>query len=68
MVSDVKFYLQVNPDMVSKLENAGLSFVGKDETGNRMEVHPQLHLVIFPPLFCGLYFKVVSAAIGFYSC
>lgn len=29
---------QVNPDMISQLENAGLSFVGKDETGRRMEV------------------------------
>jgi len=47
MVLDVKLYLQVNPDMVSKLENAGLSFVGKDETGNRMEVYPQIHLVSF---------------------
>lgn len=34
--------LQVNPDMVSKLENAGLSFVGKDESGNRMEVCLQI--------------------------
>lgn len=30
--------LQVNPDMISQLETAGLSFVGKDETGRRMEV------------------------------
>jgi len=29
---------EVNPDMVSQLETAGLSFVGKDETGRRMEV------------------------------
>ncbi|XP_020208399.1 CTP synthase [Cajanus cajan] len=29
---------EVNPDMISQLENAGLSFVGKDETGRRMEI------------------------------
>jgi len=30
--------MQVNPDLVACLENAGLSFTGKDETGQRMEV------------------------------
>lgn len=30
--------VQVNPDLISQLESAGLSFVGKDETGKRMEV------------------------------
>ncbi|MQL82874.1 hypothetical protein Taro_015354 [Colocasia esculenta] len=29
---------EVNPEMIAKLESAGLSFVGKDETGQRMEV------------------------------
>ncbi|RDY03816.1 CTP synthase, partial [Mucuna pruriens] len=29
---------EVNPDMISQLESAGLSFVGKDETGKRMEI------------------------------
>ncbi|KAL8544937.1 hypothetical protein ACS0TY_005225 [Phlomoides rotata] len=29
---------EVNPDMVSILEKSGLKFVGKDETGNRMEI------------------------------
>lgn len=33
-----KLCLQVNPDMVDVLEAAGLRFVGKDETGRRMEV------------------------------
>jgi len=28
----------VNPDMVPEFENAGLQFVGKDDTGRRMEV------------------------------
>jgi len=35
--------VQVNPDMVSQLESAGLSFAGKDETGSRMEVCIYLH-------------------------
>jgi CTP synthase len=29
---------EVNPDLVDKLEEAGLHFVAKDETGRRMEV------------------------------
>ncbi|KAK7313823.1 hypothetical protein VNO77_39025 [Canavalia gladiata] len=29
---------EVNPDMISQLESAGLSFVGKDESGKRMEI------------------------------
>jgi CTP synthase len=29
---------QVNPDMVPAFEKAGLQFVGKDDTGKRMEV------------------------------
>jgi hypothetical protein len=29
---------EVNPDMVPQLEAAGLAFVGKDETGERMEI------------------------------
>ena len=32
------YFEQVNPDMVPQFENAGLSFVGSDETGRRMEV------------------------------
>ena len=31
-------FKQVNPNMVPQFENAGLSFVGRDETGQRMEV------------------------------
>jgi hypothetical protein len=35
----MSFFLpQVNPEMVSDFERAGLSFVGKDESGSRMEV------------------------------
>jgi Glutamine amidotransferase class-I len=29
---------EVNPEMVTELEAAGLRFVGKDETGQRMEI------------------------------
>lgn len=47
---------EVNPDMVSQLESAGLSFVGKDETGSRMEIvelpsHPFFIGVQFHPEF-----------------
>ncbi len=37
---------EVNPDLVPKLEAAGLQFVGKDETGQRMEI---LELADNPP-------------------
>lgn len=30
--------VQVNPELVGLLEEAGLKFVGKDESGKRMEV------------------------------
>ncbi len=46
--------VKVNPDMVDALEKAGLRFVGKDETGRRMEVisaslpiQNDSHIVIF---------------------
>lgn len=29
---------EVNPDVVKELEEAGLRFVGKDDTGERMEI------------------------------
>lgn len=34
--------LQVNPEFIGAFEEAGLKFVGKDETGNRMEVGSHL--------------------------
>ncbi|CAG9136687.1 unnamed protein product [Plutella xylostella] len=45
---------EVNPDYVQRLEAAGLRFVGKDETGTRMEVatvesHPYYVAVQFHP-------------------
>ncbi|CAN6483743.1 unnamed protein product [Victoria cruziana] len=47
---------EVNPDMIDKLERAGLSFVGKDESGQRMEIielpsHPFFVGVQFHPEF-----------------
>ncbi|KAK8591707.1 hypothetical protein V6N13_031740 [Hibiscus sabdariffa] len=47
---------EVNPDMISKLEAAGLSFVGRDESGRRMEIvelpsHPYFIGVQFHPEF-----------------
>ncbi|XP_064957695.1 uncharacterized protein LOC135608571 isoform X1 [Musa acuminata AAA Group] len=47
---------EVNPDMVSEFEKAGLAFVGKDETGKRMEIielpsHPYYVGVQFHPEF-----------------
>ncbi len=47
---DADMYLlllfKVNPDMVERLEQAGLKFVGRDESGQRMEVSP-LHLLSY---------------------
>lgn len=43
---------EVNPEMVSELEEAGLRFVGKDETSQRMEIvelAPEVH-----PFFMGV--------------
>lgn len=37
------FVLQVNPEIVGRLEKAGLSFTGKDLTGRRMEVRTFTH-------------------------
>ncbi|RYQ88957.1 hypothetical protein Ahy_B09g095847 isoform A [Arachis hypogaea] len=47
---------EVNPDVIRTLEEAGLKFVGKDETGNRMEIlelpsHPYYVGVQFHPEF-----------------
>ncbi|CAN1828611.1 CTP synthase [Linum perenne] len=47
---------EVNPDMVARFEDAGLSFTGKDETGRRMEIielpnHPYYVGVQFHPEF-----------------
>eukprot|EP00958_Prasinococcus_capsulatus_P012618 scaffold1267_cov370-Prasinococcus_capsulatus_cf.AAC.2 len=43
---------EVNPEMVDQLEEAGLRFVGKDETGRRMEII-ELPGLVRPALACG---------------
>ncbi|KAJ4981425.1 hypothetical protein NE237_032262 [Protea cynaroides] len=67
---------EVNPDMVAQLENAGLSFVGKDKTGQRMEIvelpnHPYFVGVQFHPEFksrpgrpSALFLGLLAAASG----
>ncbi|XVF00426.1 hypothetical protein REPUB_Repub04eG0000600 [Reevesia pubescens] len=67
---------EVNPDMVARLENAGLSFTGKDETGRRMEIieipdHPYYIGVQFHPEFksrpgnpSALFLGLIAAACG----
>ncbi|XP_020265071.1 CTP synthase-like isoform X1 [Asparagus officinalis] len=67
---------EVNPDMVSKLESAGLNFVGKDESGNRMEIlelptHPYYVGVQFHPEYKSrpgkpspLFYGLIKASCG----
>ncbi|KAB1997909.1 hypothetical protein E1A91_D12G054300v1 [Gossypium mustelinum] len=67
---------EVNPDMVARLENAGLSFTGKDQTGQRMEIielpdHPYYIGVQFHPEFksrpgkpSALFLGLIGAACG----
>jgi len=47
---------EVNPDLIERLESAGLTFVGKDETGQRCEIlelanHPYFVAVQYHPEF-----------------
>ncbi|KAM7265838.1 hypothetical protein ACFE04_003521 [Oxalis oulophora] len=67
---------EVNPHMVARLENAGLSFTGKDETGRRMEIvelpnHPYYIGVQFHPEYksrpgkpSALFLGLIAAACG----
>ncbi|XP_042517807.1 CTP synthase-like isoform X2 [Macadamia integrifolia] len=67
---------EVNPDVVDKLEGAGLKFVGKDESGKRMEIlelssHPFYVGAQFHPEFksrpgrpSALFLGLVLAATG----
>ncbi|KAJ0971769.1 hypothetical protein J5N97_019728 [Dioscorea zingiberensis] len=67
---------EVNPDMVRELEMAGLAFVGKDETGKRMEIielptHPYFVGVQFHPEFksrpakpSALFLGLIAASCG----
>ncbi|KAI5069537.1 hypothetical protein GOP47_0015838 [Adiantum capillus-veneris] len=61
---------EVNPDMIEKLEAAGLHFVGKDETGRRMEIveipdHPYFVGVQFHPEFKSRPGKPTPVFLGF---
>ncbi|CAH9121851.1 unnamed protein product [Cuscuta epithymum] len=67
---------EVNPEMVERLEGAGLSFTGKDESGCRMEIlelcnHPYFVGVQFHPEFKSrpgkpspLFVGLIAAACG----
>jgi len=48
--------LQVNPNLVGALEEAGLKFVGRDVTGERMEVNSLLFWLLNAefPMRCAL--------------
>ncbi|CAA7402616.1 unnamed protein product [Spirodela intermedia] len=68
---------EVNPEMVLELEAAGLQFVGRDETGQRMEVlelptHPYFVGVQFHPEFkswpgkpSALFLGLIAASCGY---
>lgn len=63
---------EVNPDMVEKLENAGLSFIGKDEKGERMEIieirdHPWFVGVQFHPEYLSRVLAPSKAFLGFFA-
>ncbi|KAL0920932.1 hypothetical protein M5K25_007951 [Dendrobium thyrsiflorum] len=67
---------EVNPDLVMKLERSGLAFVGKDESGRRMEIlelpsHPYYVGVQFHPEFksrprkpSALFLGLIAASCG----
>ncbi|KAL7241581.1 hypothetical protein ACSBR1_014219 [Camellia fascicularis] len=67
---------EVNPDMVAQFEDAGISFTGKDESGQRMEIvelpnHPYFVGVQFHPEFksrpgkpSALFLGLIAAACG----
>ncbi|ONK81144.1 uncharacterized protein A4U43_C01F25760 [Asparagus officinalis] len=67
---------EVNPDLISDFEDAGLAFVGKDESGKRMEVielptHPYYVGVQFHPEFksrpgkpSALFLGLIAASCG----
>ncbi|KAK9756216.1 hypothetical protein RND81_01G081600 [Saponaria officinalis] len=67
---------EVNPDMIAQLESAGMSFTGKDESGERMEIielpdHPFFIGAQFHPEFKSrpgkpspLFIGLIVAAVG----
>ncbi|KAL6359713.1 hypothetical protein LRP88_07136 [Fusarium phalaenopsidis] len=61
---------EVNPDYVEQLEGAGLHFIGKDDTGNRMEVvelkdHPWFVGVQYHPEYQSKVLKASPPVLGF---
>jgi CTP synthase len=61
---------EVNPEYIEKLEAGGLSFVGKDDTGNRMEVveikdHPWFVAVQFHPEYLSRVLDPSRPYVGF---
>ena len=63
---------EVNPDMVKKLEEGGLSFIAKDETGNRMEIieirnHPWFVGVQFHPEYLSRVLRPSRVFLGFFA-
>ncbi|CAG8465142.1 4200_t:CDS:10 [Ambispora gerdemannii] len=61
---------EVNPEIVERLEAQGLMFVGRDETGNRMEIlelkdHPFFVAVQYHPEYLSRPLKPVPTFFGF---
>ncbi|POR31750.1 CTP synthase [Tolypocladium paradoxum] len=61
---------EVNPDYVEELEQAGLTFVGKDDTGRRMEIfelkdHPWFVGVQFHPEYLSRVLQPATPTLGF---
>lgn len=62
----------MNPDYVQQLEEAGLSFIGKDDTGNRMEIvelrdHPWFVGVQFHPEYQSKVLQASRPFLGFFA-
>ncbi|KUJ09165.1 CTP synthase [Mollisia scopiformis] len=63
---------EVNPDSVVELEKAGLNFIGKDDTGNRMEIvelkdHPWFVGVQFHPEYQSKVLDPSRPYLGFFA-
>jgi CTP synthase len=63
---------EVNPEMISTLESAGLTFVGKDTKGERMEIveikdHPWFVGVQFHPEYLSRVLAPSKTFLGFFA-
>jgi len=63
---------EVNPDYVDRLEQAGLDFIGKDDTGKRMEIveltdHPWYVGVQFHPEYQSKVLDPSPPYLGFFA-